>query len=148
MQQNERLTDKNIKPDNSILIEWLGETAYGYWTQVTEFIDQNYPGVFEPDWLFGGKKHGWCLRYKKSKSFCTLVPERDNLDVLIVFGAQEREQVEAILPDLTPKVRADYESATTYHDGKWLLINLDSENTLSDIFRLLKLKRKPKKTSP
>jgi len=147
MHQNERLTDKNTRPTDIVLAEWLGQKAFGYWSRISDFINQYYPGIFEPDWLFGGKKHGWCLRYKKSKSFCTLIPEKENLAVLIVFGAQEREKAEAILSELTPKVRKDYESATTYHDGKWLLINLDSEATLSDIFRLLELKRKPKKST-
>jgi hypothetical protein len=125
----------------------LGDKAYGFWIQITDFINKNYPEIFKPDWLFGGKKHGWCLRFKKSKSFCTLIPEKDNLGVLIVFGAQEREKAEAILSELSPKVRRDYETATTYHDGKWLLINLDSEEALVDTFRLLELKRRPKKTT-
>ncbi len=148
MQQNARLTDKNTQPTDAVLAEWLGGKAYGFWIQITDFINKNYPGIFEPDWLFGGKKHGWCLRFKKSKSFCTLIPEKENLAILIVFGAQEREKVEGILDELTPNVRKDYESATTYHDGKWLLINLDSEETLNDTFSLLQLKRKQKKTSP
>jgi hypothetical protein len=147
MQQNERLTDKSTQPTDAILAEWLGDKAYGFWTRITGFIDQNYPGIFTPDWLFGGKKHGWCLRFKKSKSFCTLIPEKENLAVLIVFGAQEREKAEAILSELSPEVRKDYESATTYHDGKWLLINMDSEEALVDTFRLLQLKRKPKKST-
>ena len=62
----------------------------------------NYPGVFTPDWIFGGKKYGWGLRFKKSKSFCTLLPERNRLLVQIVFGGEEREKAEKVLPELSP----------------------------------------------
>jgi hypothetical protein len=36
-----------------------------------DWIKVAYPGVFTPDWVHGGQKHGWSLRYKKSKAFCT-----------------------------------------------------------------------------
>ena len=32
------------------------------------------------------------LRFKKSKSFCSLIPEKNNLKILIVFGTEEREE--------------------------------------------------------
>ncbi|MBI1938018.1 MAG: DUF3788 family protein [Ignavibacteriales bacterium] len=41
------------------------------WKKIITFIDENYNGIFpENDWIYGGKKHGWDLRFKKSKAFC------------------------------------------------------------------------------
>jgi hypothetical protein len=133
------------QPDNIELVAWLGEDNYQRWKQVVDFIENNYPGVFVPEWLFGGKKHGWGLRYKKSKSFCTLIPEHNRTMIQIVFGAAEREKVDAILPELASRARVEYESATTYHDGKWLFMAVDSDDVLTDIKRLLTIKRKPGK---
>ena len=84
-----------------------------------------YPDVFTPEWLFGGKKHGWSLRYKKSKSFCTLIPEKNRFALLIVFGDT-------------------YDKAATYYDGKWLLLTIDSNKIVEDVLQLLTVKRKPK----
>jgi hypothetical protein len=109
---------------------------------VTGFIEQNYPGIFSPDWIYGGKKHGWSLRYKKSKSFCTLIPERSRLVVQVVFGRDEREKAECILPGLTPGTREEYESAATYHDGKWLALVVDGDAALKDLKLLLSVKRR------
>ena len=141
-----RMLDKNQKPDEAAISSWIGPENYERWKLIHQFIESNYPGVFLPgDWLFGGK-HGWALRFKKSKSFCTLIPERNRLVIQIVLGGKEREKVEAILHELSPGIRNEYTSATTYHDGKWLAITVDSDETIADIKKLLAVKRKPKRT--
>ena len=141
---NQRMTDGGREPDAKSLSAWLGRVIYKRWTRLCDYIETNYPDVFEPEWLFGGKKHGWGLRFKKSKSFCTLIPEMNRLVVLIVFGAEEREQAETILHELSPAVREAYKSATTYHDGKWLALAVEQDGMLRDIERLLTIKRHPR----
>jgi hypothetical protein len=142
----QRMVDESRQPDAASVAKWMGRDNYSRWTHLTEFIGSNYPGVFTPEWLFGGKKHGWRLRFKKSKSFCSLIPERDRMVVLIVLGGKEREETEKILPELSPGIRKMYAEATTYHDGKWLAILADRDQILDDIKRLLAIKRKPKRT--
>ena len=68
MAESKRMIQPGSPPTDSQVAVWIGEKAFGYWKQVAGLIDRNYPGVFVPDWIFGGKKHGWCLRYKKGKS--------------------------------------------------------------------------------
>jgi hypothetical protein len=104
-QIGQRMTDGGRVPDEESLLAWLGNNNYSRWRKLTEYIDTYYSGVFVPERLFGGKKHGWGLRFKKSKSFCTLIPERKRFVVLIVFGKKEREKVETILNELSPPVR-------------------------------------------
>lgn len=139
-----RITDPGNQPNESAIADWIGKEAYIYWKIVTQRIDQAYPDVFTPEWLFGGKKHGWSLRYKKNKSFCTLIPEKNRFALLIVFGAEERFKVETLKYSLSQYVQREYDKATTYHDGKWLLLTIDSDAVLKDALCLLALKRKPK----
>ncbi len=110
-----------------------------------EWIEGSYPDVFVPEWIYGGRKHGWSLRFKRSKSFCTLIPEKGRFALLIIFGAEERKKVEAIREGLSLHAREEYDKAETYHDGKWLLLAIDSEKALQDAFSLLTVKRKPKR---
>ena len=49
-------------------------TAFEHWARLRDWIDTSYPDVFVPEWLYGGKKRGWSLRYKKTKAFCALLP--------------------------------------------------------------------------
>lgn len=139
---SERLLDRAQQPTPVVVAEWIGERNFSRWTQLLDFIASHYPGVFEGEWLFGGK-HGWSLRFKKSRSFCTLIPEREHFKVVIVFGRAEREKAEAVLPALASHVRDDYEQSTTYHDGKWVLVDVDDDGVLRDVERLLEIKRRP-----
>lgn len=131
-------------PKDTQVAAWIGGHAFEYWKKITSLIDRRYPGVFVPEWLFGGKKHGWSLRYKKTKSFCTLIPEKDRLAVLIVFGREERQKVEAVKEQLSAETWEEYEKATTYHDGKWVLLTVDSGTVVEDLQLLLGVKRRPK----
>jgi hypothetical protein len=141
----QRMVDGTSRPDAEAVADWIGSANYKRWTRILRFIEDNYPGVFAADdWVYGGKKHGWGLRFKKSKSFCTLIPERGRLVVLIVFGGEQREKAETILPELSADVRQRYTEATTYHDGKWLAIAIDRDEILDDVEKLLAIKRKPK----
>lgn len=144
-QPGKRMLNGEEQPDERSLSAWLGDEDYRRWTHVAGFIEDSYPGVFAPEWLFGGKKHGWGLRYRKSRSFCTLIPERKRLMIQLVFGEDERAKVEAVLPELASHTREEYEAATTYHDGKWLLLAVDADDVLADVERLLAIKRRPSK---
>jgi len=137
-----RMTGRDRVPGTRRIAAWIGAGNYVRWKRLLRFIEQAYPGVFDPEWLFGGRKYGWGLRFKKSKSFCTLIPERDRMVVLIVFGGGERVKAEAMLKRLTPTVRKAYRQAPTYHDGKWVVLSVDRDKTLDDIQMLLGVKRR------
>jgi hypothetical protein len=143
-ESNARIIEPGQPPTPAQLESWMGKKAYSFWTRVSEWIAQSYPNVFTPEWLFGGKKHGWFLRYKKSKSFCSLVPEKNQFVVLIVFGADERTQVETIRPELSVPTREAYDKATTFHDGKWLCLRVSNGTTIGNVQRLLAVKRRLK----
>jgi hypothetical protein len=141
---NMRLTEPGTPPTSEQLESWLGKKAHGFWRQVANMIAENYPGVFAPEWLYGGKKHGWSVRYKKSRSFCTMIPEKGRCLLLLVFGTQERAKVEKIRKQLSARVQKAYDEATTYHDGKWLLLDVSDKIVHTDAEMLLAVKRKPK----
>jgi hypothetical protein len=139
-----RLVDGAREPSAAAVAKWIGVANARRWTDLEQFIDKAYPGIFDVQWLYGGKKHGWVLRFKKSKSFCTFIPEQGRFRVLVVFGGEEQERVTAILSGLVSQVRQDYQRSTTYHDGKWLFATVDSAKALKDVKRLLEVKRRPK----
>ena len=145
MTESTRMIQPGNSPEESEVEAWIGEHAFGYWKKFINLIDRKYPDVFVPEWLYGGKKHGWSLRYKKNKSFCTLIPVKDRFAVLIVFGRDEMQKVAAIEDQLLKPTKVEYEKAPTYHDGKWVLFTVDSDAVMHDMELLLEVKRKPKK---
>jgi hypothetical protein len=147
-ESSHRITEPGKPPTPKQVEAWIGRDAYGFWKRVAQLIEQNHPNVFTPEWLFGGKKHGWSLRYKKGKSFCNLIPEKGRFAILIVFGAEERTKVETIRHELSARILREYDKATTYHDGKWLRLTVDADVVVADVEQLLAVKRKPKKANP
>ncbi|TIO35974.1 MAG: DUF3788 domain-containing protein [Mesorhizobium sp.] len=121
--------------------DWIGPEAFEHWTALRDWIEASYPGVFAPDWIYGGKKHGWSLRYKKSKAFCTFLPEYRAFSAVVVLGAAERQKAGAQRDKLNPRLMALYDEAETYHDGKWLKIGISSAEERQDVTELLALKR-------
>ena len=140
-----RMTDASQPPTSAQVEAWIGKKAYAYWKLIFSLIECRYPGVFSPDWIYGGQKHGWSLRYKKSKSFCTLIPERRRFALLLVLGRDERAKVESLQNDLSPETMRQYYEATTYHDGKWLLMIIDRGSRVNDVEKLFEIKRRPKR---
>ena len=140
----ERLADPSRPPDDETLGAWLGDESYRLWNELAESIERRYPGVFAPEWLFGGKKHGGSLRYKKSKAFCALVPEKERFVLVIVLGQKDREKFESLRANISSRTQQIYDDSTTYHDGKWLALPLQSRESLHDALFMLGLKRKPR----
>lgn len=143
-----RLIDKSSIPNEKTVAKFIGTDNYKRWKRLLKFIVENYEGVFKQnEWLYGGKKWGWYLRFKKSKSFCQLIPEKNKFMLLIVFGAEERAKTELILKELDPVIRKRYKDAKTFFDGKWMTIDVNNDELIDDIKTLLIIKRKPKMKS-
>ncbi|MBY3280306.1 DUF3788 domain-containing protein [Rhizobium laguerreae] len=142
-QIGDRIISKSAPPDDSAIREWIGAEAFGRWTELRTWIDEFYPGVFAPDWLYGGKNRGWSLRYKKTKAFTTLVPEYRRFSALVVMGGAEREKFEERRYVWRPQLVKLYDDAKTYIDGKWLTLAILSPDDLHDVTDLLAMKRPP-----
>ena len=142
-----RITDKLAPPDDSAVRDWIGPEAFEHWAELLNWIGAFYPGVFAPDWLYGGKKRGWSLRYKKTKAFCTFLPEYRQFSVLVVLGRAEREKFEERRYVWRSQLVKLYDEAKTYPDGKWLTVAISSADDRRDVTELLTMKRPPRSRS-
>ena len=52
--------------------------------------------------------------------------------------------METMREKLSSRAQKEYDKATTYHDGKWLFLSVDTDKVVDDVERLLAVKRKPK----
>lgn len=136
-----RLADKAVSPDENTVRYWIGNEAFEHWVALQGWIEVSYPGVFAPEWLYGGKKRGWSLRYKKTRAFCTLVPEFRRLSAIVVLGRAEREKFEERRYAWRSQMVALYDEAKTYPDGKWLNVAVSSADDRHDLTDLLRMKR-------
>lgn len=139
----ERLLDKNIFPDESLISRTLGVSAGKKWNNLKSFLSENYD--FEPELIFFGKKYGWCYRYRrKGKTLCVLFPEKKAFTVLVVLGKKEIEQFKISSSVFNDNTINTFEKAFQYHDGKWIYKRILSKEDLDNIKFLVEIKKKPK----
>ena len=142
-QIGDRITDKSAPPDERAVRDWIGPAAFKHWTELQSWIEASYPGVFAPDWLYGGKKRGWSLRYKKTRAFCTLLPAYRSFSVLVVLGQAERKNFEERRYSWSPRLVKLYDEARAYPDGKWLTVEIASADDRQEVKELVTMKRPP-----
>lgn len=143
VQIGDRITDKSAPPDDSTVRDWIGPTAFKHWAGLQSWIEEFYPGVFAPEWLYGGKKRGWSLRYKKTRAFCTFLPEYGRFSTVVVLGRAEREKFEERRSVWRLQLVQLYDEAQTFPDGKFLTIAISSADDLHDVTNILTMKRPP-----
>lgn len=130
-------------PNDDTVRDWIGPEAFKHWTEFRRWIDIAYPGVFIPEWLYGGRKRGWTLRYKQTKAFCTMQPGYRLLSVQVVLGRAEREKFEERRYVWRPQLVKLYDDARAYPDGKWLTVAISSAEDRAELIELVSMKRPP-----
>jgi len=129
------------------LLPMLG-SATPAWMELIGFINQNYE--MEELWHEGNpsKNHYYELKFRRGgKTLITLYLREGYFITNIILGKAEREKFEQRSDEFSPKFREIYEEATTYHDGKWIFIDTYDNALISDMSKLLLIKRRPNRKS-
>lgn len=140
---NSRLLNSEITPDYENIIQFIGRRkVQNTWIDLLAFIDNSYN--LDKKILFGGKKYGWAVQYKKSKkTIVTIFPERESFTVLLIFGKSELEKISDKKGIFSKTLIDKIDNTKQYHDGKWVWIKYQNGFVIDDIKELIKIKRKP-----
>ncbi len=124
----------------------VGINKVNIFYHITDVITSLYET--EQIWNNGGKKWTYEYKFRKSgKTLCAFYFKENTLGFMIIFGKDERIIVEEIRNELSSDVIKTYDDAQTFHDGKWVMLNITDYSILEDIKKLLFIKRKPTVTS-
>ncbi len=124
----------------------VGINKVNIFYHITDVITSLYET--EQIWNNGGKKWTYEYKFRKSgKTLCAFYFKENTLGFMIIFGKDERIKVEEIRNELSSDVIKTYDDAQTFHDGKWVMLNITDYSISEDIKKLLFIKRKPTVTS-
>lgn len=85
-----------------------------------------------------------CLKFRQGKkTILSINIHEDYYDFQIIFGKDEREKFEARRDEFPQYIVDLYDKAHTYHDGKWMLIQVDTMETLEAVKKMILIKKKP-----
>ena len=86
---------------------------------------------------------GWNIKYKKSgKSLCTLYPMEGYFIALVVVGRHEFTEAELLMPLCSNYVQTVFNNTKTGNGQKWLMLDVQDEETMKDIFNLINLRKR------
>lgn len=120
----------------------VGINKVNIFYHITDVITSLYET--EQIWNNGGKKWTYEYKFRKSgKTLCAFCFKENTLGFMIIFGKDEKE----IRNELSSDVIKTYDDAQTFHDGKWVMLNITDYSISEDIKKLLFIKRKPTVTS-
>ncbi|MEA4861688.1 MAG: DUF3788 family protein [Victivallaceae bacterium] len=84
------------------------------------------------------------LKFKQGKrTVLTIYSHEDKYTFLIIFGRKEREKFELSREEFSKEIQNCYDAANIRHDGKWMSIDVTSVALLSDIKKLIAIKKRP-----
>lgn len=116
--------------------EKLGD-SFDAFADLIRFIRVNYV----MDELWDGKE---ILKFQRSKkTLVTLCLKENCFNTLIIFGKAERAVFDEAREQFSAFICGHYDSSNTFHDGKWMFIDIKDSTYLHEIIELLKIKKKP-----
>lgn len=126
-------TDKIHMPTNEEVTEMLGGIQ-PIWQELIRFIEIQCKGKGE--FKFYGKNYGWALRFNKSnKSLVALYPSQNEFTVQIILNSMQVEK--ALEEALVSRIKNIIIDTPEIHEGKWIFINVTSEEDVIDVKKLL-----------
>jgi hypothetical protein len=134
-----RLLNGDKKPSERIILATIGIRGTKLWKQLRAFLKVNYD--FKPELVFGGRKYGWCYKYKrKNKTLCVLFPELRAFSVMMVLGREEAARFEQDFASFNENTQRLFKTTRQYHDGKWLYKRVLNKSDLRDVIALVRIK--------
>lgn len=98
-------------------------------------------GKYRLDEIGDGKNE---LKFRQgNKTILTIYIHEDRYTFLVIFGKKERECFEAQKNDFSQYICDYYDNSRTYHDGKWMYIDVTTMEQLEEVKRLIQIKKKP-----
>lgn len=141
------MTDSNknfIAPSSKDLLSLIGESLYEVWQGLCRLIDEKYE--MERIWNQGGKNWRYEYKYRRGgKTLCALYARENHIGFMVILGKDERQKFEVDRRNYSEETQMAYNSAQTYHDGKWIMFEPTDISLFNDFLKLLQLKRKPNK---
>lgn len=142
----ERMADKEHQPEIHKIRQYIGETSCKFLQEFENQLQAKYDLNRELRYPFG-KSYGWGFKYShKSKHLCYLFFEKEAVTVTLQIGDREVDSLNRILQTLSETTVSLWENRYPCgENGGWIHLRILSKNDLTDVIKLIEVKKKPPK---
>ncbi|MEZ7890677.1 MAG: DUF3788 domain-containing protein [Candidatus Wallbacteria bacterium] len=139
------LYDIENAPSFSDINKYIGSNSVLF-QELCSYIEKNYSIKPKLSYSKCPAQPGWNIKYQKSgKSLCTLYPMTGFFIALVVIGAREEPETESCLETMEPYTAKLYMNTKFSCGGRWLMIEVKTENVLNDVKTLINIRKRFKK---
>ena len=129
-------------PSSGDLGKLIGDNRLFVWISLCNLINEHYD--MDKFWNKGGKEWTYEYKYRRGgKTLCALYARENCIGFMVILGKAEREKFEVDRANYSIVVQNIYDKATTYHDGKWIMFEVEDTSLFDDFVRILAIKRRP-----
>lgn len=133
-------------PSETELKNLLGDAVHEAWQAVVAHIGENY--LMDSVWDSGRKAGKYELKFRRSgKTLCALYARDGVFGFMVIYGGKEREIFDSRRNEFPEAVLNVYDATRTYHDGKWIMIDVADSTLLPTIRAMIAIKKKPRAQS-
>lgn len=130
------------KPSLEELNDLIGQDLCDIWIKLCAMIDLQYE--MDRLWNSGGKAWTYEYKYRRGgKTLCALYARENSIGFMVILGKAERDKFEADRNNYSETAQKLYDESETFHDGKWLMVELTDTSLFPDMEKLLHIKRRP-----
>jgi len=131
------LFDKSQEPAQKELHQLLGKSSE-FLIARDDFLELEF-GKINFLWKFYTKKSGWTRKAMlKKRNLFLLTPKQNEFWITFVFGERAVETVEE--SDLPENIKSSLREAKKYMEGSRLRVDVENEQDLETVKKLLKIK--------
>ena len=124
-----------IKPFNEV--ERVLNNSASAWIKLVGYIRTNY--IMDERWNDKDE-----LKFKRSgKTLATFYVRDGYFLLLLIFGKQERAVFEEKKSQFPEYILNYYDSSKTFHDGKWMFIEVHNEEVVDSLIKMINIKKRP-----
>lgn len=124
--------------------EWADISDYiasPLWEHLCAHLEESYGVSPKIEHSVCSGAPGWNVKYKKGgRALCTLYPAAGYFTALVSVGSREAVEAELMLPLCSEYTRTLYNRTRLFNGGRWLMIEVRSEDVLEDVKRLISLR--------
>jgi len=133
--------DKSIQPNDSEVAEMIS-VHFPLWEQLIQSVRRKYTVNEDFKFLYG-KSYGWARRFKvKGQLLVSLFPTQGGFTAQVNLGTDEVEK--ALGMKMSGNIVQAIERATPFAEGRWLFIQVENQDDLQDVLRLVELRAQAK----
>lgn len=139
----ERMLNKDEVPTPEEISDTVSADGMRLLDVLEGFLNNAYRLNRELKFPFGND-YGWGYKYSHlKKHLCYVFFEKGAFTVTVQIGKNELTGLYKIFDALLPKTKELWENRYPCGDGGWLHYRILNENELSDVIKLIGLKKKP-----